>query len=94
MGHLSNAQGKRKCWVLLGGLALGALGACGTTESPTQPTTPAATVSQLRFTLVVAGDDHSCGLIGDGRAYCWGGNEVGQLGMGIRNLNQPEPVAV
>ncbi len=36
----------------------------------------------LRFVQVVAGDAHSCGLGTDGRAYCWGGDDRGQLGTG------------
>jgi alpha-tubulin suppressor-like RCC1 family protein len=36
---------------------------------------------QPDFASVTAGADHACGLDPAGRAYCWGNNRVGQLGM-------------
>jgi alpha-tubulin suppressor-like RCC1 family protein len=45
------------------------------------------------FTDVRAGVLHSCGLVGDGAAYCWGFNESGQLGDGSRrDRTIPTPV--
>jgi uncharacterized protein YjdB len=34
----------------------------------------------LRFTSVASGFSHSCGLTAEGEVYCWGSNQVGQLG--------------
>jgi len=31
---------------------------------------------------LAAGDDHGCGLRGDGKVLCWGRNDKGQLGDG------------
>ncbi|HXV85565.1 MAG TPA: hypothetical protein VD793_02645 [Gemmatimonadales bacterium] len=60
------------------------LGSCG--EGPIEPL-PAP------FTAVVTGLLHSCGLVGDGAAYCWGHNEYGQLGDGSRRSRKaPVPV--
>jgi alpha-tubulin suppressor-like RCC1 family protein len=46
---------------------------------------PAATVT--------AGQRHSCALMADGQAYCWGWNHLGQLGPGyLGGILPPEPV--
>jgi alpha-tubulin suppressor-like RCC1 family protein len=37
------------------------------------------------FTTIAAGGDHTCALDREGRAYCWGGNWWGQLGIGRRS---------
>ena len=47
----------------------------------------------LEATAVAAGDQHACGLYADGAAYCWGYNEMGQLGDGT-NEDSSSPVAV
>ena len=44
-------------------------------------TTPPATTGMARA-RVVAGGMHTCMITADGRAFCWGGNERGQIGNG------------
>src|SRR5206468_5050097 len=34
---------------------------------------------------IVAGGAHSCLVATDGRAFCWGSNDRGQLGGGVRS---------
>jgi alpha-tubulin suppressor-like RCC1 family protein len=42
------------------------------------------------FTQITAGSAHACGLSSDGTAWCWGGNDIGQLGNGTtRDVNTP-----
>ena len=47
----------------------------------------------LRFRDVTAGQLHTCGLAAEGRAYCWGDNQWGQLGDGTTR-SRTTPVAV
>jgi hypothetical protein len=46
-----------------------------------------------RFTAVDAGTLHSCAVDTSGRAFCWGNNSFGQLGI-TSLTDQPAPVAV
>jgi alpha-tubulin suppressor-like RCC1 family protein len=43
---------------------------------------------------ITAGNSHSCGITGDGAAYCWGRNDHGQLGDGtVANGSTPRLVS-
>jgi len=42
--------------------------------------TPTRVVTTERFSIIHAGEYHSCALTADGAAYCWGANELGPLG--------------
>ena len=46
---------------------------------------------RLTFTQVTVGIFHSCGLTTAGFAFCWGANDVGQLGLGTTGAPQPSP---
>ena len=64
------------CW---GGNSTGQLGD-GTT---TNRLTPVPVAGGRQFRRVDAGDSHTCGVsYPDNRAYCWGWNRAGQLGVG------------
>jgi alpha-tubulin suppressor-like RCC1 family protein len=84
---------------VVAGALLIALAGCGEdTESPTVPaSTPApapeaATAALVSFTRVSAGGSHTCALAADGRVYCWGWNENGQLGDGTRTSHSSPKV--
>jgi alpha-tubulin suppressor-like RCC1 family protein len=47
----------------------------------------------LTFTNVVAGLTHTCGIVRDGAAVCWGANDTAQLGDGTLKPS-PTPVRV
>lgn len=59
----------------------------------TSPAAPQVVSDELRFTSITAGGTHSCGLTAEGRAYCWGRNDVGQLGDST-TTDRPTPVPV
>lgn len=69
-------------------LLLAPLGCRDDTQSPTEPrATPAqaevATTAALAFWQLSAGQNHTCGVTTDARAYCWGDDFYGQLGTGV-----------
>jgi alpha-tubulin suppressor-like RCC1 family protein len=39
-------------------------------------------MTDIRFSEISAGGRHTCGIAVSGLAYCWGANEVAQLGIG------------
>jgi alpha-tubulin suppressor-like RCC1 family protein/tRNA A-37 threonylcarbamoyl transferase component Bud32 len=64
---------------------------------PMPPTTsigaPIASPPSRPRVSVVAGGLHTCLVAADGRAFCWGGNDQGQLGVaGGNRLSAPSPV--
>jgi len=61
----------------------------GTTTQRTVPTL----VPGLSAKAITAGGDHTCALLGDGTAKCWGANADGQLGNGT-TVASSSPVAV
>jgi len=69
--------GKTLCW---GNNQNGELGQGNTTLQ--RSLVPVAVNTTLVFTTLTSGRHHTCGLIADGSAYCWGSNGSGQLGDG------------
>ena len=59
-----------------------------------ESTTAPVVVIEEEFVSVTASGVHSCGLMGDGRAYCWGGNSSGMLGHGVTYERSLTPVPV
>lgn len=53
----------------------------------------AAVTVRFMFASITAGFAHTCGLTGDGVAYCWGANPFFQLGNGSRTPSAT-PIAV
>ncbi len=54
---------------------------------------PVAVQGLTNVVQVSAGENHTCALLRDGTARCWGMNEMGQLGIGTES-NQAVPMAV
>jgi len=57
------------------------------TGPETSPSSPAAAAAAapLSFVQISAGVEHACGLAADGKAWCWGANSAGQLGIPPEN---------
>jgi alpha-tubulin suppressor-like RCC1 family protein len=82
-----NESGRAFCW---GADESGQLGDVRSMNS----TTPIPVAdSTLRFTMISAGDNHTCGLSNTGAAYCWGRGTEGQIGNGGM-FNEDVPAAV
>jgi alpha-tubulin suppressor-like RCC1 family protein len=75
------------CYVISNGVAYcagenqyGQLGD-GNRNAASDTLPPVRVAGDLRFTAITAGKDFTCGLA-DSKAYCWGWNAQGELGMG------------
>jgi alpha-tubulin suppressor-like RCC1 family protein len=79
-------------------IALASALSAGCGQEPTAPASRpepslASAAGPLAFTQITNGSSYNCGLTADGAVYCWGINNLGQLGIG--NLeNQARPVRV
>ena len=66
-----------------------------TATSEEQKGTAAINVAVITFESLSAGLPHTCGVTTDGAAYCWGGNDSGELGNGSADmLHHTTPEAV
>jgi alpha-tubulin suppressor-like RCC1 family protein len=72
-------RGNVRCW---GWNRDGQLGT-GTRAELLDIATPAPIVGLTRVTAVALGDGHLCAVDSVGTVWCWGENDVGQLGIGI-----------
>jgi alpha-tubulin suppressor-like RCC1 family protein len=84
-------------WPLLAAAVLG-LGACSDGQAPTGPVAgPPATLAAAAapaFNFITVGWDHSCGVTAGNVGFCWGSNQIGQLGTGDKTRRlTPTPLA-
>lgn len=88
----ATSGGATYCW---GDNFYGQLGTGTSTGSSNSQLLVATAVSggPFAFTTLAAGFSHTCALTGSGAAYCWGDDEVGQLGNGSTSMSTT-PVAV
>jgi len=95
---LSKGFGQTTCFVSVSGSPF-CWGMNDESETGTGLPDPTVAVPTLMsgnpsFTMLTAGDDHTCGIDG-GALYCWGTNSAGQLGDGTTALRTlPTPVAI
>ena len=82
-------DGSAWCW---GDNAYGQLGN-GTTQDSTQPVQVRGLPPNTAVSTLSIGMAHTCALLQDGSAWCWGQDEEGQLGDGnATNVSLPTPV--
>lgn len=89
-------SGATYCWGLNSRGQLGSTSAtesCGGLVCSTAPVLVNAPAG-VQFASVSAGADHSCALSTAGAAYCWGANDLGQLGTGTIGVGGATPVPV
>jgi len=79
------AQGAAHCWGSNDGAQLGR-GFYSSEEVTVGPVQ-----GGLTFVRLALGQSHTCGLTQTGAAYCWGQNDVGQIGMGFASGDPNEP---
>lgn len=77
------------CW---GNNQYGQLGVDTVADHVNHPV-PVAAPPTVALSMPAAADAHTCAIGSDGRIYCWGGNEYGQLGDGTE-IDRPTPTAV
>ncbi|MBA7701626.1 hypothetical protein ES703_110367 [subsurface metagenome] len=88
-GLLNN--GSMMCW---GRNGVGQIGD-GTSGSPENDThNPVFVNTTESFVSITAGEGHTCGLLNNGSAMCWGSNYRGQIGNGSSGGNILNPVFV
>lgn len=83
-------EGKAYCWhTFVGGL----YGQIGDGTNVYRPT-PTPVIGDLKFTRLSAGGAHTCGLDANGKAFCWGDNNIGQIGDGTMGNMRLAPTPV
>lgn len=84
---LTTTTGLAYCW------GANADGRVGDSTAMNNRPTPVAVYGNLSFSSISAGERHVCALTSGGQAYCWGGNDYGQLGNNSTSFSRI-PVAV
>lgn len=79
-------EGPTYCW------GLNESGQLGSSAAGAFSAEPVPVAGGHQFTALDAGATHVCALTGEGKAYCWGSDPYGALG--VADTAAPEPVAV
>ena len=79
------------CW---GNGIFGRLGNSSTIQRATPVAIVQGEMPDLNVQQISAGGDHTCAIASDNKAYCWGGNDSGQLGNGIPGVSRLVPTPV
>ncbi|MGH7445537.1 MAG: RCC1 domain-containing protein [Longimicrobiales bacterium] len=89
---------RHTCGITVGGRAYcwgdGTDGKLGTGSPVANTSSPQAVATDLVFTRISAGARHTCGIVEGGEMYCWGANELAQLGTGAEGPAELAPARV
>jgi len=90
--------GSHACGLITGGAAYcwgyNRYGQLGATTPSGYSLGPVPVSGGLSFSMISAGQSHTCGVTTTGAAYCWGENDVGELGDGSFGESTTTPVPV
>jgi alpha-tubulin suppressor-like RCC1 family protein len=82
-----SAGGAHTCAIVTGGSVAcwgsNAQGQLGNGTAPINSTTPVTVTGLAGVIAISSGSFHTCALLGDGTARCWGSNFSGELGNGL-----------
>ncbi|MDB5214198.1 MAG: regulator of chromosome condensation [Myxococcaceae bacterium] len=89
-------DGTVTCWGYNDKGQLGSGMVVGGTIIPSQSAAPVAVTGLTGARAITCGGHHTCAIIQNSQAVCWGANDVGQLGAGLPPdaLPRPTPVSV
>ncbi len=88
---ITTDEGRAHCW---GSNAAGQLGSAGGDADEPRAVEAGGVLARATLNRITVGGDHACALDTQGRAYCWGSNGSGQLGVGDTVARSEIPLAV
>ncbi|MDH3269908.1 MAG: hypothetical protein OEN56_01160 [Gemmatimonadota bacterium] len=77
------AEGEVYCWGENSGHVFGVTSPASSALPVRAATNASRIEASVSFARITAGRDHMCGLSTSGRAYCWGSNTFGEVGLDI-----------
>jgi alpha-tubulin suppressor-like RCC1 family protein len=84
----TDTNNKVYCW------GANSVGQLGTDSGGTGSSTPVAVAGGLTFGSLTTGGNHSCARATNGFTYCWGANNLGQLGDGTNMPFAAAPIPI
>ena len=91
-----SSDGTVMCWGANESGQLGSGVVTGGVVAPSQSATPLAVTGVTGARAITCGAHHTCAIVENSQAVCWGANDSGQLGAGLPpdTLPRPTPVRV
>jgi len=74
--------------------SIGSVAELASSNDPFRVRATLSSSESFKFTQLSTSETHTCGVAGDGKAYCWGQNNFGKLGNGTSVASSDIPVPV